>query len=280
MVAEEFALQLSGAAGGTAGAAHDLAGHDLAAAQGNPLASVTVADGVTQPGEYPGLRIHKGQSAHPGGGIPHPHSCPPLGVLRIPHRQKGGLPLLPLADVDHLHRRTGGGFQRGMDLLVGLGNGVPHADHPVAQPQPRLLCGVYRTGGGVYLGKAHHKRPLREHFHPKGRAAHRDRGAMHHGGADGLDRQPAAQCQRGLIAARCPGAGHIAAAVPAQRLHPAKARQRERLFRFQIDLLRQGAPQPAQRRHRGHQQINTYYLYPPDDAVLGHFTASLRIFRG
>ena len=160
VVADKFALQLPGAAGGTAGAAHDLAGHDLAAAQGDPLAGVTVADRVTQPGEYPGLRIHKGQSAHPGGGIPHPHSCPPLGVLRIPHRQKGGLPLLPLADVDHLHRRTGSGLQRGMDLLVGLGNGVPHADHPVAQPQPCLLCGVYCTGGSVHLGKAHHKRSL------------------------------------------------------------------------------------------------------------------------
>ena len=167
-----------------------------------------------------------------------------------------------------------------MDLLVGLGDRVSHADDPVTQPQPRLLCRVYRTGGGVHLGKAHDKCPLREHLHPKGRAAYRDRGALHHGGADGLDRQPAAQCQRGLIAARCPGAGHIAAAVPAQRLHPAKARQRERLFRFQIDFLRQGAPQPAQRRHGGHQQINPYHLYPPDNAVLGHFTASLRIFRG
>ena len=67
--------------------------------------------------------------------------------------------------------------------------------------------------------------------------------------------------------------------MPAQRFHPAKARQHERLFRFQINLLRQGAPQPAQRRHRGHQQINPYHLYPPDNAVLGHFTASLRIFR-
>ena len=52
------------------------------------------------------------------------------------------------------------GFQRGMDLLVGLGDGVPHADDPVAQPQPRLLCRVHRTCGGMHLGKAHHKRPL------------------------------------------------------------------------------------------------------------------------
>ena len=160
MVADKFALQLPGASGGAAGAAHDLASHDLATAQGDPLAGVTVADKVPQPGKHPGLYVHKGQSAHAGGGIPHPHPCPPLGVLGIPHRQKGGLPLLSFADVDHLHRRTGSGFQRGMDLLVGLGNGVPHADHPVAQPQPRLLCGVHRTGGSVHLGKAHHKRSL------------------------------------------------------------------------------------------------------------------------
>ena len=160
VVADKFALQLPGAAGGAAGASHDLAGHDLAAAQGDLLAGVTVADGMSQPGKHPGLRVHKGQRTHPGGGIPHPHPCPPLGVLGIPHRQKGGLPLLALADVNHLHPRTGSGFQRGMDLLVGLGDGVPHADDPVAQPQPRLLCRVHRTCGGMHLGKAHDKRPL------------------------------------------------------------------------------------------------------------------------
>mgnify|MGYP006923752166 CR=1 FL=1 len=55
-----------------------------------------------------------------------------------------------------------------MDLLVGLGNGVPHADHPVAQPQPCLLCGVYCTGGSVHLGKATTSAPSENIFTPKG----------------------------------------------------------------------------------------------------------------
>ena len=253
---EIVACQIVGCTGGTAGAAHDLAGHDLAAAQGNPLASVTVADGVTQPGEYPGLRIHKGQSAHPGGGIPHPHSCPPLGVLRIPHRQKGGLPLLPLADVDHLHRRTGSGLQRGMDLLVGLGNGVPHADHPVAQPQPGLLGGVCGAVRGVQVGKAHNERTLGEHLNAERRTAHGYHRTCFHQSAHSLDGQPPANGQSGLIAARSLRAGRVAGASGAQRLHIGKTGQGKGLAGFQQNFSRQTVPQPAQHRQRGHQKIS------------------------
>ena len=60
---------------------------------------------------------------------------------------------------------------------------------------------------------------------PKGRPADGYAGACCHHRADGLDGQPAAQGQRGLVAAHRAGADNILVPVQAQRLHPAKPGQ-------------------------------------------------------
>ena len=62
MGAKEFSLQLPRTANGAAGAAHNAAGHDLAAAQGYAFAGVAVADGVAKPGKHPGGIVHKGDA--------------------------------------------------------------------------------------------------------------------------------------------------------------------------------------------------------------------------
>ena len=121
MGAKEFSLQLSRTANGAAGAAHNAAGHDLAAAQGYAFAGVAVADRVAQPGKHPQLPVHKGHGAHPCGRIPHPHPGPPLGGRGVPHRGQAGLPLFPAADVHHLHRAALRRFQCLLHGVVVLG---------------------------------------------------------------------------------------------------------------------------------------------------------------
>ena len=76
--AQKAALQLTRAAHSAAGTPHDLAGDDLAAAQRNAFAGITVADGMPQTGKHPGIVVHKGHGAYACGGITHPHPGAPL----------------------------------------------------------------------------------------------------------------------------------------------------------------------------------------------------------
>lgn len=168
MGAQKAALQLTGAAHGAAGTPHDLAGDDLAAAQGHALTGVAVADGVAKPGKHPGGIVHKGHGAYPGGRIPHPHPGAPLSGGAVPHGGQPGLELLTIADIDHLHRRACGRFQSIVHGIVRLGQGVVHAHHPVAQPQPGLLGGVCGAVRGVQVGKPTMSAPSENILTPKG----------------------------------------------------------------------------------------------------------------
>ena len=256
MGAQKAALQLTGAAHGAAGTPHDLAGDDLAAAQGHALTGVAVADGVAKPGKHPSGIVHKGHGAYPGGRIPHPHPGAPLPGGAVPHGGQPGLELLTIADIDHLHRRACGRFQSIVHGVVRLGQGVVHAHHPVAQPQPGLLGGVCGAVRGVQVGKAHNERALGEHLNAERRTAHGYHRTCFHQSAHSLDGQPPANGQSGLIAARSLRAGRVAGASGAQRLHIGKTGQGKGLAGFQQNFSRQTVPQPAQHRQRGHQKIS------------------------
>ena len=273
MAAKKFPFQLPGAARCTAGAAHDAARHDLTTAQRHAFAGVAVADGVSQPRKHPCLFVHKGQGAHPRRGIPHPHTGTPLPGGAVPCRGHDGAALLSVTDKDYLHCPTLCCCQSSGDLFVALGGGAAHAHHPVSQMKSRLFGGVYGVLPGVQVGKTHDQRTLRKHFHSKGGAADLDLRAGSHHRPDPADRQPASQCKGSLVAAHGTGACHIPAAYPPQRFHPAKPGQGQRLLRFQPDLVRQAAPQPAQRRKNRCCQIHGSNAQPAPPAVF-HSTLS------
>lgn len=160
MCAQKAAFQLARAAYGAAGAANDLAWHDLAAAQRNALAGVAVTDGVSQPGKDAVFCIHKGHGTDPRRRIPHPHPGTPLPGGFIPHRGENGLPLFVVPDIDQLQRLAFGRFQRFVDGIVRFGCRRPQPDHPVAQPQASLLGRIHGAVCGYDVRKAHHKRPF------------------------------------------------------------------------------------------------------------------------
>ena len=62
---QEAAFQLSGTACRPLAASGDLAGHDLAAAQGDALPGIAVTDGMAQPREHALFLVGKGQGPHP-----------------------------------------------------------------------------------------------------------------------------------------------------------------------------------------------------------------------
>ena len=246
----------------------DLAGHDLAAAQGDALPGIAVTDRMAQPCEHALFLVGKGQGPHPCRGIPHPHPGPPLACRGVPGRGQDGLQLFPAADIDDLHFRSLRRVQRSFHGVIVFRGGFSDADHPISQVQARRLGGV---GGAaicpVHIGKAHDERPLGEHLDPKGRPADGYAGACCHHRADGLDGQPAAQGQRGLVAAHRAGADNILTPVQAQRLHPAKPGQHKGLLRFQVHAVRQAGVQPAQRGGQRRQQIHCCQLHPPSSSA-------------
>ena len=161
MGAQKAALQLTGAAHGAAGTPHDLAGDDLAAAQGHASPVSLSLMGWPSPANTPAALSTKVMVPTPAEEsrthIPARH-CP--AVLSHTGGQPG-LELLTIADIDHLHRCACGRFQSIVHGIVRLGQGVVHAHHPVAQPQPGLLGGVRGAVRGVQVGKAHNERALR-----------------------------------------------------------------------------------------------------------------------
>ena len=225
--AQKMPLQLAGASGSAHAASDDLAGDDLAAAQGDAFAGVAVADGVAQPRKNAKLFVREGQGAHPGRGVPHPHPGPPLSGGTVPHRGQSGQLLLAAADIYDLHGLSLGGVQCFLYGIVALGAGLPDADDPVAETQPRCLGRIRCAAAGLPdLGEPHDECPFGEHLDAEGGAADRHLGPLCHHGPDGLDGEPAAQRQGGLVAAHGPGAGDVLAPMAALRLDPLEAGER------------------------------------------------------
>ena len=194
MGAQELPLQLPWAAHSAHAAPGDLTWHDLPAAQSDAFAGVAVADGMPQPCKDTLFWVHKGQSAHTGGGIPHPHACPPLGGSSIPDRGQSGAALFPAADIDDLCGASPGSFQRFLHGIIVFRPDLSNADHAVSQTQSRCLCRVHcAPAGAVNIGKANDQCPLGEHFDPERRTADRDLRALRDHRTDILDGKPAAQ---------------------------------------------------------------------------------------
>src|SRR5699024_6151918 len=84
---------------------------NLAAAQGNALAGIRIADRMPQPTVYTGGIVHKREGSDARGGVPHPHACPPGTTLLIPHRFQNSRILLTPTLVDYLHRTACGLLQ-------------------------------------------------------------------------------------------------------------------------------------------------------------------------
>ena len=191
--AQELPLQLPWAAHSAHAAPGDITRHDL------PLRRAMLSPVSPSLMGCPSckdtlFRVHKGQSAHTGGGIPHPHACPPLGGSSIPDRGQGGAALFPAADIDDLCGASLGGFQRFLHSVIVFRPGLSNADHAVSQAQSRRLCRVHcAPAGAVNIGKANDQCPLGEHFDPERRTADRDLRALRDHRADILDGKPAAQ---------------------------------------------------------------------------------------
>ncbi len=132
----------------------DLAGDDLAAAQGDAFAGVAVADGVAQPRKHPCGIVHKGHGAYPGRGIPHPHPGAPLPGSGCPTQGSEWSALLTAADIDDLHGACGR-FQSFLHGIVGLGQAVcPMRITRSPSRSPLPLGGVCGAAGAVRYRKS------------------------------------------------------------------------------------------------------------------------------
>lgn len=152
MGAQEFSLQLPWAAHSAHAAPGDLTWHNLPAAQSDAFAGVAVADGMPQPRKDTLFRVHKGQSAHTGGGIPHPHACPPLGGSGIPDRGQDGAALFSAADIDNLCGASPGGFQRFLHSVIVFRPDLSSGSR-VSRLQSRCLCRVTVLPPGLSISE-------------------------------------------------------------------------------------------------------------------------------
>ena len=179
---------------------------------------------MTQSRKYAELLVGEGQCTHAGGGVPHPHSGPPLLDGTVPHRGQGSQLLLAAADIHDLHGLPLGSVQGLLYGVIALGAGLPDADDPVAEAKPGLLGGIRCPAASLPdLRKSHDERPFGEHLDAERCTADGHSGPLCHHRPDGFDWEPPAQRQRRLVAAHRPGAGDIPASMAALRLDPCKA---------------------------------------------------------
>ena len=150
-------------------ASGDLAGHDLAAAQGDaPPVSLSLM-GWPNPANTPFSSSAKVRVPTPAEEsrthIPARH----WPAVASQGRGQGGLQLFPAADIDDLHFRSLRRVQRSFHGVIVFCGGFSDADHPISQVQARRLGGV---GGAaicpVHIGKAHDERSLENILTPKG----------------------------------------------------------------------------------------------------------------
>ena len=148
---------------------------------------------MTQSRKYAELLVGEGQCTHAGGGVPHPHSGPPLPGGTVPHRGQGSQLLLAAADIHDLHGLPLGSVQGFLYGVIALGAGLPDADDPVTEAKPGLLGGIRCPAASLPdLRKSHDERPFGEHLDAERCTADNHSGPLCHHRPDGFDGEPPA----------------------------------------------------------------------------------------